>query len=170
MFLPLQSVSGIIVEGNHIYTTLGGCSENALDIKIGGPQQSIIRRNRMYGFRPNNGSCGGTGGGVGDAVVIHEQATNLLIKGNEIYDSTAGVRIAAGSDYRIINNVIHDIAIDRITGPHDVTTGAPALVSASTADYHLGGASAAIDAGAGAPTMDRDGNPRPFGAGGCGPE
>ena len=50
-------------------------------------------------------------------------------------------------------------AIERITGPHDVTTGAPAFVSASTADYHLGGSSA------GAPTTDRGGNPRPSGAG-----
>jgi hypothetical protein len=108
-FLPRHDVSGNIVESNHFYTTLGPCSENAIDVKIGGPQQTIIRGNVMHGYRPNDGSCGGTGGTVGEAIVIHQEAVNVLVEGNEIYDSGSGIRVINGNGVQIINNIIHDI-------------------------------------------------------------
>lgn len=104
------AVSGTIIQGNHIYTTLGGCSENALDIKMGGAEQTIVRHNKMHGFRVSTPSCGGSGGGIGEAIIIHRSAQNVLVDGNEIYDSVTGIAIGAGSGHRLVNNVIHDSA------------------------------------------------------------
>jgi parallel beta-helix repeat protein len=104
------AVSGTVIEGNHIYTTLGGCSENALDIKMGGAEQTVVRRNKMHGFRVSTPGCGGTGGGIGEAVLIHLSAQNVLVDGNEIYDSVTGIVIGAGSGHKLVNNVIHDLA------------------------------------------------------------
>jgi len=104
------AVSGTLIEGNTLYTTLGGCSENALDIKMGGAEQTVVRRNKMYGFRVSTPSCGGTGGGIGEAMLIHLSAQNVLVDSNEIYDSVTGIVIGAGSGHRLVNNVIHDLA------------------------------------------------------------
>lgn len=104
------AVSGTVIEGNHIYTTLGGCSENALDIKMGGVEQTIVRRNKMHGFRVSTPGCGGTGGGIGEAMLIHLSAQNVLVDSNEIYDSVTGIVIGAGSGHRLVNNVIRDLA------------------------------------------------------------
>lgn len=102
-------VSGTIIENNHFYTTLGPCSENAIDVKVGSP---VIRGNVMHGYRPCDGSCGGSGGTVGEAIVIHLDAKEVVIEGNTIYDSGSGIRAINGESFRIINNVIHDIITD----------------------------------------------------------
>lgn len=103
-------VSGTLIEKNTIYTMLGSCSENAMDIKMGGTEQTIVRYNKMYGFRVSTPSCGGTGGGIGEAMLIHFSAQNVLVDSNEIYDTVTGIVIAAGSGHRLVNNVIHDMA------------------------------------------------------------
>jgi hypothetical protein len=111
-FYPYHTVSRNFIEHNHFYTTLGPCSENAIDVKCGSP---IILGNVMHGYRPNDGSCGGSGGTVGEAIIIHKEAYNVLIDGNEIYDSGSGIIVYHAEDLRIINNVIHDIVTDPST-------------------------------------------------------
>jgi hypothetical protein len=98
---------------------LGGCSENAID--LGHEQlvpeilQTTIRGNVMHGFRYCDGSCGGTGGGIGPAITLHGGTVNgVLIEGNEIYDSASGIMVNA-SNVQIVNNVIHDLATDEST-------------------------------------------------------
>lgn len=110
-FYPYSEISGNIIENNHFYTTLGRCSENAVDIKVGGLEETIVRGNVMHGFRYNDGRCGGSGGGIGSAIVIHEDATNVLVESNEIYDSASGI-VVKGSDVQIVNNIVYDLATD----------------------------------------------------------
>jgi parallel beta-helix repeat protein len=108
-FYPFHKVSGTLVENNHFYTTPGSCSENAIDVKVGTP---IIRGNVMHGYRPNDGSCGGSGGSIGEAIIIHIEAGDVLVESNEIYDSGSGVLVFAGENVKIFNNIIHDIVTD----------------------------------------------------------
>jgi hypothetical protein len=103
-----RGVSGTLIEGNHFYTTMGPCSENAVDVKVGYP---IIRGNVMHGYRPCDGRCGGSGGTIGEAIVVHQQTKGALIDGNEIYDSGSGIRVYA-DNVTITNNVIRDIVVD----------------------------------------------------------
>ena len=107
-----QDIAGTIIENNQIYNTLGPCAENAIDVKMGGQQTTVIRGNTMHGYRRNDGSCGGTGGSTGEAVLIHVEATNILLEGNEIYDSGSGIRVLRVSNLQIINNLVHDIIND----------------------------------------------------------
>jgi hypothetical protein len=105
------AISGTLIENNHFYTTLGRCSENAVDMKIGGTQTTVIRGNRMHGFRPNDGACGGSGGGLGEAIIIHESASNVDIDRNEIYDSAGGISITGNNVY-VTNNLIRNLVRD----------------------------------------------------------
>ena len=115
------SSQGTVIEGNHLYTTLGPCSENAIDIKDIGrgwsqPQQTVVRRNLMHGFRRNDGHCGGDGSG-GVAVMVHFDADNILFEQNTIYDSNEGFifqrKESSGNhspDNIILrNNLIHNL-------------------------------------------------------------
>ena len=106
----------ILLENNHLYTTLGWRSENAIDSKAG---SGIARGNFIHGFRatPEEGD-GATGdwpsGGSGEGIRIHTLSRNWLVEGNTIFDCTIGIRI---SDYscqsiRMINNTITDLAFD----------------------------------------------------------
>jgi hypothetical protein len=104
-------VSATLIEQNHFYTTLGICSENAVDVKIGGAQPTRIRDNRMHGFRPNDGACGGSGGGLGEAIIVHEDGANVVIERNEIYDSAAGITVS-GKNVWVVNNLIHGLVRD----------------------------------------------------------
>lgn len=105
--------SGTLIEGNHIYTVDGRCSENAIDIKtIDGVEQTIIRGNLMHGFRETDTSCGGSGS-IGSAIVIHKDAEKILIERNEIYDVNGALRVLrrdGGTPHNIqfINNLVHD--------------------------------------------------------------
>jgi hypothetical protein len=106
---PYHTLSGTLIENNHIYTTQGSCSENAIDVKVGTP---IIRGNVMHGYRPSDGSCGGSGGTIGEAIIIHKKAGRVLVESNEIYDSGSGVLVYAGENVKLLNNIIHDIVTD----------------------------------------------------------
>lgn len=101
-------ITDFIIEDNHLYTTVGKCSENAVDIKKG---SGIIRRNVIHGFRHCDSSCGGSGGWAAAAVVFHEEAANVLFEENEIYDSAGGITVNA-ANIDMIANRFHDIIFD----------------------------------------------------------
>lgn len=100
-----------VIENNHIWTTLGKCSENAVDVKQG---NVTIRGNVMHGFRYCDASCGGSGGGIGAAVVIHRDADGVLLENNEIYGCASGVELSAANT-TVCNNLIRDLVIDTNT-------------------------------------------------------
>ncbi len=94
-----------MIENNHLYTTLGSGSENAIDFKS--TVSCTVRYNRMHGFRRAASSDG-------VALKVSHNADNLNIYGNEIYDSNAGFRIGTSSegtpDHIVFErNLIHDI-------------------------------------------------------------
>jgi len=105
--------SGTLIEDNHIYTTNGHCSENAIDVKsIGGQERTVIRGNVMHGFRETDPSCGGNGS-IGPAIILHSDADNILIERNEIYDSNGALRMHKSygqpDDIEFVNNLVHDL-------------------------------------------------------------
>ncbi len=85
-----------LIEGNDIYTTPdqylpGGTAnvENAIDIKGGNDSiPTIIRGNRMWGFRRNGKTA------IGDIIVLHQYARNIVIEDNVIADAPSGIREA----------------------------------------------------------------------------
>ncbi|ADO72815.1 right-handed parallel beta-helix repeat-containing protein [Stigmatella aurantiaca] len=101
-FSTLPPAQGLVVENNHFYAN----RENAVDIKT--CHDVVVRNNRMHGFKPSATA-------KGDAVVIHYSARNVLIEGNEVYDSGKGVSVGGNrvgpmpSGIVIRRNRIHDI-------------------------------------------------------------
>ncbi len=97
--------SDILIENNDLYTTFGGGSENAIDMK--GTQGCTIRNNKMHGFRNAPDSDG-------VALKINKNSDNVVIEYNEIYDSNGGFRISGGETQNIKfrYNVVHDIYLD----------------------------------------------------------
>jgi len=108
--LSTGTLSNNLIEDNHLYTTLGKCSENAIDLKGGSP---VIRGNVMHGFRYCDGSCGATGGGIGAAITSSAEVDGAIIEDNEIYDCTSGMRVGLNTIIR--RNVIHDLVTDAAT-------------------------------------------------------
>jgi len=94
-----------LIEGNELYTTLGGGSENAIDIKA--TKGCTIRGNTMYGFSDSDDSDG-------SAIKINKDSDSLLIEQNDIYDSNGGLRLTGGDvdHITITRNVIHDLHVD----------------------------------------------------------
>ncbi len=93
------------IEYNKLYTTIGGESENAVDIKstVG----VLLIGNEMYGFRRSAGS-------QGNAVVIHHDADSIIMRDNRIYDSNGGIRIGGNAQYQpdylvIERNVVYNL-------------------------------------------------------------
>ncbi len=93
------------IEYNKLYTTLGGESENAVDIKstVG----VLLIGNEMFGFRRSAGS-------QGNAVVVHHDADSIIMRENRIYDSNGGIRIGGNDQYQpdylvIERNVVYDL-------------------------------------------------------------
>ena len=123
---------GTVIENNDIYITpdlyvqkgdeMWACAEDGLDIKQGttsdDPKDRFrIINNRMWGFRPTDRSCGGSGS-TGAGIVIHRDARNLLIEGNIIFDVAQGVTVFGVNkkypderveNVAIINNLFYDI-------------------------------------------------------------
>ena len=96
---------GTIIEGNDLYTTLGSNSENAIDVKAG--RNLTIRNNKMHGFHRAKDSDG-------VALKINKDTDNILVYGNDIYESNGGIRVSGGEvdSIRIERNVIHDLHVD----------------------------------------------------------
>ena len=94
-----------VIAYNQLYTTLGGESENAVDIKSTVGVKLI--GNEMFGFRRSAGS-------QGNAVVIHHDADSIIMRDNRIYDSNGGIRIGGNADYQpdyliIERNIVYDL-------------------------------------------------------------
>ncbi len=118
---------GTLIEGNDIYLTADkridcatgapsadgdcACAENAIDIKVPGGAEpdawTRVLNNRIWGFRPTRqpSTCGGSGSN-GQAIGGATCAGQLLIAGNAVLDSTAGLH-ALGSDWIVAANVFH---------------------------------------------------------------
>lgn len=119
------------IEGNDIYVTPDtyvtdpttgltySCTENAVDVKAGGPAISRVARNRMWGFRETPPPelwplCGPNfqSGSAGDAIVLHVDAVNVKVEGNTIGDSVHGLRDsyrAGGRNVELNWNYFYDI-------------------------------------------------------------
>ena len=98
------------------------CAENAIDLK--GPGEAVrpfplpekdwvqIKHNIIWGFRPTDSSCGGTGS-PGQSVSIGSGADNyvsyVLIRDNIIMDGPSGIEIglATVDHISIISNIIY---------------------------------------------------------------
>ncbi len=94
-----------VIEYNHLYTTLGSGSENAIDMK--GTHSTTIRGNKMHGFHDAEDSDG-------VALKINKNSDNVTIEDNDIFESNGGFRISGGEAEHIIfrRNRIHNLHID----------------------------------------------------------
>ena len=91
----------VLIENCTLYTTRGSGSENAVDIKAS--HDVTVLDCTMYGFRDSVGSDG-------SAVVIHQNADNIIVDGCIIYDSAHGIRMGSQSDNVTVQRcVFHDI-------------------------------------------------------------
>ncbi len=126
------SVPATVIENNDIYIEPRlyrqksdgewACAEDGLDIKVGTksarPEDRIrILNNRIWGFRPTDQSCGGSGS-TGVGILLHRQASNILIKGNIIFNTAQGIVVFGDNPKKpgekveniaIENNLIYDI-------------------------------------------------------------
>ncbi|MEW8026925.1 MAG: right-handed parallel beta-helix repeat-containing protein [Candidatus Thiodiazotropha sp.] len=95
------NVDGTIIDENDFYLTpdyisnledgRSGCTENGIDIKVGSDDSSnpvLIKNNRIWGTRFIR-LCGGTG----DGIVVHQQAKNIEIRQNIIFDLPVGLTV-----------------------------------------------------------------------------
>jgi hypothetical protein len=97
---PITVTRNIVIEDNHVYSTLGLDAENAFDFKEG--SDMIVRNNIIHGYPGNK------------AVVFQKFHQNVLFEGNVIYDSVRGVEFRReGNDDQVnidvLRNVIYDI-------------------------------------------------------------
>jgi hypothetical protein len=109
---PAITSDGTTIHDNVLYTTLGQCSENALDIKIGGTAADpvLIYNNTMYGFRACTATCGGTGGLRGTAVIMHNDTAYVQLYDNTIYDSSAFITIDDNiANIQVYRNICYDL-------------------------------------------------------------
>lgn len=126
------SVPATILENNDFYITEDlyrqkgneewACAENAIDLKSGTkstlPADRIrIVNNRMWGFRPTDQSCGGSGS-PGTGIVFHRNASNILIQDNIFLNMAQGISVFGVNpkypeekveNVAIINNLFYDI-------------------------------------------------------------
>ncbi len=132
------SVPATVIENNDIYLEPRlyrekedgewACAEDGLDIKVGSksnkPEDRIlVLGNRIWGFRPTDQSCGGSGS-TGVGILLHRQASNILIKDNIIFNTAQGIVVFGENPKKpgekvenitIENNLICDMrrAVDR---------------------------------------------------------
>ncbi len=109
------SEQGTIIRNNHLYTTIGPCSENAVDIKYNDPngRPCQIVDNVIHGFRACPAHCGGSGDPHGEAISVHNQGGGYVIARNTIYDVTTAIGVDDYiPDVTIRDNVIYTLAAD----------------------------------------------------------
>jgi hypothetical protein len=87
----LTPPTDITIDGNRLHEH----RENALDIKT--CNSVTIRANKMFGYRPSPVPCPGNCSPNGDALVIHENASRVLIERNRIWNSSRGASIGASN-------------------------------------------------------------------------
>lgn len=125
-FAPNGYLSGTIIENNDIYLTPKAyskqkngfaCAENAIDIKMGGESAKpedivLILKNRIWGFRPTDTNCGGSGS-LGRGIGLHLQANNIILKDNICFDLPGGINVSnknlANTHVAVLNNLFFDI-------------------------------------------------------------
>ncbi len=95
--------SGTLIEDNDIYidsllyrfsaNSTYACAENAIDLKQGGitAKPTIIKNNKMWGFRYSDRECG-TSGSSGAAMIFHRNARNIISNNNIIFDSPLAIQ------------------------------------------------------------------------------
>lgn len=119
---------GTIIDGNDIYVTADkrvdcgtgarnangecSCAENAIDIKPDpGPIPSDwtrVTNNRVWGYRPTSGTCGGSGSN-GQAITAGNHCPgHVIVAGNAILDSTSGI-VIAGPSWIVAGNLFYEI-------------------------------------------------------------
>ena len=83
---------------------LSNCLENAIDIKS--CRDIIISQNTLYDFNRL-----GTGGGIDqiNAVIIHDDPTNVWCLANTVYNCALGIAITGADGTYLLYNVIYDI-------------------------------------------------------------
>jgi hypothetical protein len=96
----------LIIEGNSMHDE----GENAVDIKL--CNRVTIRNNEMRGF-PNT-AIRRRGSSAGEAVIIHDSARNVTIRGNLMSRAGRGISVVAGhglppENVRIEDNTIQEI-------------------------------------------------------------
>ncbi len=109
-----------IIRYNTLWTSLGECAENGIDVKAGGTagSPSLIYGNTLYGFRSCTATCGGSGNNRGEAIGIRNDADYVTAYDNEIYDSSTAFVIDDNVRGVILRrNVIHDMA-NEADDPH----------------------------------------------------
>jgi len=82
-------VENVLIEGN----TLHDEGENAVDIK--GCRNVTIRGNSMFGFP--NAAVRPVGSSAGEAIVLHQSASSIVVQGNTISRAGRGVSVLAAS-------------------------------------------------------------------------
>jgi hypothetical protein len=101
------------------------CSEDGIDLKTGGlPNDPMyISNNMIWGHRPTNPECGGTGSS-GAGIVLHNDVQHIELFGNIIWDVTGGFIVfghnkkfpnAETKNVDIYNNLIYDIVATQNT-------------------------------------------------------
>lgn len=116
---------GTIIDQNDIYLTDGmytdcngnldpqgdcACAENAIDLKAAGTDSTNylqVSNNRMWGFKPTDTACGGTGSG-GAASVVHMTANYTLYQGNIIWNVPRAMTFL-NDHHSAIDNVIWNV-------------------------------------------------------------
>jgi hypothetical protein len=74
---------------------LGNVGENGIDVKwVVGPV--LISGNIIHGFRPTT-SAQDASGANGEGIVIHDNAQNVVVEGNYLYDNTRHIVISRGT-------------------------------------------------------------------------
>jgi parallel beta-helix repeat protein len=151
--------NNIAYANDHVGLTVGGWGEPGASH----PMSDITVVNNTF---HDNGRAG-WGGGI---LIDNPEVTGLVIRNNICSEN---------SDFQIANEafapnptVDHNLidgtqAYTGAVNGADHQTGDPRFADAANADYHLLDGSPAIDNGSstGAPVVDFDGSPRPFGAG-----
>lgn len=116
---------GSIIDHNDLYLTDGmytdcdgnldpqgacSCAENAIDLKAAGTRSDNVvqvSNNRMWGFKPTDTACGGTGSG-GAVSVVHMTARYTLYQNNIIWDGPRAMTFL-NDHHTAIDNVIYSI-------------------------------------------------------------
>ena len=74
----------------------GNVGENGIDVKwVVGPV--LISGNTIYGFRPTTPEQDASGAN-GEGIVIHDNAQNVVIENNYLYDNTSHIVISRGAE------------------------------------------------------------------------
>lgn len=149
-------VNGLVVADNDLYFTdesifeeggqLFSCGGSGIDVKNGSNDPSnpvIITNNRFAYIYPNPPSkeCGDNNGKLGEGIILHKDAQNIVISDNYFHDVTRGIMVYSGEvrdmtteNVLIINNVFSSFRHYSIPGLDEDATGKAFHVSADHVD------------------------------------